>query len=343
MSRIDDIFNTQSATSYLADRTFEPTIGQTLFPERKTDEFELEYFTGASNLPVAASIHALDTEAEIASRGEAEKRIIDKALIKRKIPIMEKDIMNLAQPRSNAEVERIVKRLYNDLDTMAKSVYTRVEAMRMEALETGKLVVDENNVKLQLDYKMPNAHKENLGSTDTWDNEGSDPLEDIYRWTDKIVSDTGITPGRALTTRKVINTLRMHPAIRKGMLGVNSEKLITLAELNQFLSSMDLPILASYDAKYNVEEKNGKLTQKHFISENAFILMPNHTLGETVFGPTPEEVELITNSEFDIKKIGNITGSVDKEFDPVRRWTKASALVLPSFPLVEQVFSAKVL
>lgn len=44
----------------------------------------------------------------------------------------------LESPRNDNEEADMIRRIFNDVDNLVASVRTRVEAMRMEALSTGK-------------------------------------------------------------------------------------------------------------------------------------------------------------------------------------------------------------
>ena len=72
-------------------------LGDTLFPDLKTQHLEAEYFrlTDGLNLPTMAQVHGFDTEAAIGTRPTLEKVTIEKLLIKEKINQSEKTRMYL--------------------------------------------------------------------------------------------------------------------------------------------------------------------------------------------------------------------------------------------------------
>lgn len=339
---IEELFDTPTVLNYLKERKYPPMLGETLFPEKKIQGLKIEYIKGASNIPVMASVHAFDTEAEIASRegfDVVEEKI---ALIKRKIRMNEETIIQLSRPRDNQEQQYAVNKVYNDVDAMVMAVKARVEAMRMEALSTGKIAVNENGVVVTVDYGVPAEHQEVLSGTSLWTDPASKPLDDIYDMVDKIVADTGTTPTRALTSRSVLNALLRHGAIRKAIHGVNSDKIVTITDLNTLLKSMELPAIATYDERVRVQNKNGKYTTKRYFPEDKFVVFPDGMLGETIYGLTAEEIELASDSSVDMNTIGNILAMIYRTKDPVARWTKAVATALPSFPVADEVFIAKV-
>lgn len=338
MARIEEILSTQELINYTKLRLPTPMMGDILFPEQKIEGLEIKMIKGASNLPVAASVHSFDTETEIASREGTKASIEELALIKRKIKIGEKELIALNSPRSSQEEQQIVNQLFGDVDNLVASVRTRIEAMRMEALSTGKLVINENGVAVTVDYGTPSAHK----APKTWRSGTPDILGDMYTMTDKIVADTGFTPIRALTSRTNLNAILADAKIRAAMFGVNSAKLATLAELNQMLASQQLPIIATYDSQYRTQNAKGAYVAQRYLGDTMFVLMPEGKMGDTFYGLTAEEVELRNKADIDITNVGNILVEQYATTDPVAKWIKAVATALPSFPYADQVFMATI-
>lgn len=338
MPRVEELLTPRELIDYTKERTQEAYMGEVLFPERKTEALEIDIIKGASNLPVSAKVHAFDTEAEIGSREGAESFTQDMALIKRKIKIPEKTLIALESPRNDNEEADMIRRIFNDVDNLVASVRTRVEAMRMEALSTGKIQVNENGVKASIDYGMPAAHK----ASKTWTSGTPTILEDMDAWVDKVVNDTGFTPTRALTSKKILNAILRDERIRAAIYGVNSAKMLTVAELNAFLAQQKLPQIAIYDKKYRVQDAKGGYAAKRFLAEDAFIMMPDGKMGDTFYGVTAEELELRRNPSVDVSAVGNIIVCQYNTVDPVAKWIKAVATSLPSFPYADQVFVATI-
>ncbi|HIG0360398.1 TPA: major capsid protein [Clostridium sporogenes] len=339
MPRIEELFSTETVLNYVKNRQPVPMLGDVLFPEKKVEGLDIKMIKGANNLPVSASIHSFNTETEIASREGANYSIEELALIKRKIKMDERLIIQLASPRSNQEEKQAISDIFNDVDKMITSVKTRIEAMRFEAIATGKLNINENGVKAAIDYGTPKTQQ----STSDWtDKATAKPLEDIYNWTDKVVQNSGFTPARALTSKSALNLLLTNESIRKAVLGVNSDRVLTKSMLNQLLESMELPTVATYDAQYRVQGADGKYSSKRYFEDGKFVLLPDGKLGDTIYGLTAEEIELRGKSDVKIESFGNIIAEIYSTKDPVARWTKAVATCLPSFPYADQIYIAKV-
>lgn len=337
MPTIMELFTHNEVLSYVRDREYKPLLGETLFPERKQPSLKLDQLSGGSRIPIAASIHDFDTEAEIGSR-IANKQELELSLIKRKMQLKETDIIALENPRTPAEQAYLVGQVYNDIDSLVQGVRARVEAMRMEVLAAGQVTVKENGLNFTLDYHVPTEHKEALTGTNVWTNENSDPLADIERWIDAL--DT--KPTRALTSRKIYRALATHPKIIAAIFGKDSGRVVSQADLDAFMETHGYPVIRTYDEKYKVQEANGTYTTKKYFPENKFAMFNDDLLGETLYGPTAEETRLTRDPAVDTSLVGNVLASVyDETRDPVGTWTKAVATALPSFAAADEVFQAQ--
>lgn len=337
MPTIMELFTQNEVLSYVRDREYKPLLGETLFPERKQPSLKLDQLSGGSRIPIAASIHDFDTEAEIGSR-ITNKQELELSLIKRKMQLKETDIIALENPRTQAEQDYLVGQVYNDIDQLVAGVRARVEAMRMEVLAAGQVTVKENGLNFTLDYHVPAEHKEALTGTNVWTNENSDPLADIERWIDAL--DT--KPTRALTSRKIYRALATHPKIIAAIFGKDSGRVVSQADLDAFMETHGYPVIRTYDEKYKVQEANGTYTTKKYFPENKFAMFNDDLLGETLYGPTAEETRLTRDPAVDTTLVSNVLASVyDETRDPVGTWTKAVATALPSFAAADVVFQAQ--
>lgn len=337
MPTIMELFTQNEVLSYVRDREYKPLLGETLFPERKQPSLKLDQLSGGSRIPIAASIHDFDTEAEIGSR-IANKQELELSLIKRKIQLKETDIIALENPRTPAEQSYLVGQVYNDIDQLVAGVRARVEAMRMEVLASGQVTVKENGLNFTLDYHVPTEHKEALTGTNVWTNENSDPLADIERWIDAL--DT--KPTRALTSRKIYRALATHPKIIAAIFGKDSGRVVSQADLDAFMETHSYPVIRTYDEKYKVQQADGTYTTKKYFPENKFAMFNDDLLGETLYGPTAEETRLTRDPAVDTALVSNVLASVyDETRDPVGTWTKAVATALPSFAAADEVFQAQ--
>ena len=335
MPRLEEVFNNKELVNYFKERKVSPMLGESLFPERKIQDIEFDMILGSGGLPVTAEVHAYDTETQLASREAIEKGVASLALIKRKIKIAEKELIKINNPRTDSELAFVLSQLYNDSEKMADSVKVRVEAMRMELLSTGKIAINENKVKVTIDYKVPGGNKKSF----TWQTPDSDnPLDDLATLADAVETESGSRPTRALTSRKVVKTICKTASVRKAIYGVNSDKIVTLAALNELLVQLDLPQIVVYEGKYKKETAKGFATTRYF-PENVIAMFGDETLGETIYGLTAEEVKLIGDGKMEEASVldNKIFVGTYSSIDPVGEFTKAAATVLPTLPHGEEL------
>lgn len=331
-----ELFPQQEILNYLKERKFKAMMGEELFPEVKKQSLKFDVLTNNSKTPVTASVHAFNTEAEIGTR-EAEKMAIEACLIKRKMQLKEEDIIALQAPRDAAEREYLMKNVYNDIENLVQSVRARIERMRMEIIATGKVSLDENGVKITVDYGVPDENK--ISNVD-WDLETANPIQDLINWRNKL--DTA--PGRILTSNTVLAKILSNKAVVNAIFGKDSSRIASVGELNNYLNQLQLPSIYTYDEKYRKEKANGKGYDKlRYFPEDALVMMPSETLGETLYGPTAEEIRLKGDPTVDIRTIGKILAMVyDETKDPVGTWEKAVATAIPALNCADELFQATI-
>lgn len=334
MPRVEEVFNTKELINYYKERKMAPMLGESLFPERKIQDIEFDMILGRGGVPVSASVHAFDTQTQIASREAIQRGAQALALIKRQIPIREKEIIKIQNPRTDSELEFVLSQLYNDSEKMLESVRVRVEAMRMELASTGKVKIEENGVKVTLDYGLPSGNKKSFD----WSNlEKAKPLDDIKTLVKAVKTQSGTVATRALTSSTVIDTICSCLSVRKAIFGTNSDMIVTLEDLNKLLSRMGLPKFVAYDELYRIETAKGFETKRYF-PEKTISIFSSNTLGETIYGLTAEEIELIGDGNMDeASMIGNIFVGSYSTVDPVAKFTKAAATALPSAPHADEI------
>ncbi|MFT8836863.1 major capsid protein [Liquorilactobacillus satsumensis] len=333
---IAELFSQREILDYTRNRDYPVMLGDTLFPARRTQSLELDQLSGGTRTPIIASLSAFDAEAEIGSR-QAEKKAMELAYIKRKMQIKEKDLIALKNPRTPQEQEYLMSRVFNDIDVLVQGVMARVEKMTMDVLSTGKIT--DENLDISLDYQVPAEHQTTLASTKTWDKDGVDILNDLVTFAGAL----DITPTRALTSKKVYRLITTNAKVLQGVYGT-STRALSQADFDAFMQAQGLPIIRTYDNKYKKEGKDGKLTSERYFPENRIVLMNDDLLGEKVYGPTPDEIALPSNSDVQSNQIGNVfTAIYSTTKDPIGTWEKAAATALPGFAAVDEVFQAQVL
>jgi len=335
-------FSRKATLAYARAREPRNYVGRTLFPLRTVNELTFEYWKDLNLLPVMASVQAFGAEAEIASRDGAEKVTGEIPTIKRKIPLNGRALVALRREGAG-DLDFVRNQLYADLDNMIDAVEARVEQMRMDAVAYGKLELNENGVIMTVDYRVPADHQQVLSGSDLWsDHENARPIDNIMEWTEKIVDDTGIRPERALTSNRVVANLQQCKQIRTMIYGdLGGSRAISLAQINDLLRTLELPVIATYDLKVRRQARDGSYTEQRFFPEEKFVLLPGQPLGETLDGPTEDAM---LDPDIEATEIAGIYAAVYRQsMDPPVIETKAAACRIPTFPMADAVFQATVL
>ena len=108
-----------------------------------------------------------------------------------------------------------------------------------------------------------------------------------------------------------------------------------LSRLSQYLmDELGLELIV-YGKRY----KNDAGTATQFVPDDTVVLFPEGTLGNTWFGTTPEESDLMGTgaANVSITDTGVAVTTVQKT-DPVNVETKVTMISLPSFPVADQVY-----
>lgn len=340
MANLLNILTPRELLTYLNKVQFAPKVGDSLFPNRKTGSLEIEYLKGANGLPVAASVHSWDSETQVGSRILGESITQEMTLIKRKLPIREKEIIAISNPRNDAELAGLIEARFDDVNTLVNGVLARAEAMKMEAVAKGTITLAENGIAGVIDYGIPADQKLVLAGTNKFNDPAVDILAQIQAWSD-LMKTKGIVVTRAITSNSVVRMIGANTAVRSAILG-SGTGVVSLNALNDYFSMAGLPQFITYDEMYNKQNADGTYTTMRYFPEDYIALLPAGQLGEGLFGPTAEEIELTSDPSLDVNMVGNVLAMVYKTNDPVVHWTKAVASFMPSFSAANSIVSVKV-
>lgn len=312
-------------------------LGDRLFPDTKTENMAAEYLRLASGaaIPVMATVHALDTEAEIGSRPVFDKTRVEKLLIKRKINQTER--VRLLSENGVYSDNAIVRYVFDDMRLMADAVKVRTEVAKMEVLSTGKMTINENNLNMTVDYGVP---AENIGYEIDL---GVDA--DIIGQVQAIVdtaADNGESITEMVTSKKVVRKLAANKGIQTLIFGsVGQGTYVPNDRLQSLFNQMfGFSAITTNDLRYKVQRSSGVEETKRFFSDNklSFISSGGTSFGTGLWGVTPEEAEYGQYSDKSADQYITITQWATP--DPVAVWTKASGLFIPVLPNPNGLFIA---
>ncbi len=343
MPTLFDLVNPVEIATYwegVASNTI-PYLGEVLFPSQKKVGLTLSWIKGAQGLPVALMPAEFDTEAPIRERIGVSRIETEMAFFRERMVIKEKErqeLLNALAAQNAAQLQAIVKPIYDDAANLINGVDVDAERMRMQLISTGKIGIEANRVKYNYNYNFKSSHKITLSGTNKWsDTANSNPVRDIMDAMQLAEDDTGNRPTRAVCSRKTWGYLLENERIKKDMNMQNGQNIILTDNMVQqyFINKLGLTITV-YSKKYALTVAGAS---QQFFPDDVFTLLPSGNLGTTYYGTTPEEADLMTGASQVQVQIVNTGVAVTtyKKVHPVNVETIVSAIVLPSFEMADSI------
>lgn len=342
MIDIASILNAENVASYVEALPTAQMLGEALFPRKKQYGIDLTSIKGAKNKPVALSQSTFDTNVKVRSlKAEINEETKEMPFFKEAIILKERDRQNLLTAMSANNVQwrdLILDQVYNDVSSLVVGADIQAERMRAQLLSDGKINITSNDNEISINYGLPEKNKAVFTEpTSKWsDVENSTPVEDLETYMDFMKTEYGVTITRAIFGSAITKNLKRNVSIKNDISGnANSTTIITDAVLKDYLKSKLNLSIEIFTDKYLAED--GK--EYSYYPQNKVTLLPDGPLGNTYYGTTPEEADLMagTNAKVQVVKTGVAITTIKKE-DPVTVLTKVSEVVLPSFEQIEKIF-----
>ena len=342
---LEEFINSQEIALYIQNLPPQTTIDKTLFPVTKQLGTEIELAKGSKKKPVALRMSTFDVAVKaraLSATLDIKKK--DMPFFKESVLIKEKDrqMLMLAMQSNNQNlVEQLTSQVYNNYQNLVDGAEVQMIRMRAQLLQNGEINITTSDGDIVVDYNIPSNHKEVLTGTATWDNPAADIVGDLIRWS-KVLTDDGYgKPVRILFTDKVLGYIKGNTAIKNELMARNLGAVIVT----------DTDIINYLNTKLNLSvgllngtfiEEDG--TTKSYYDDIKVTLIPDGSLGNTVYGTTPEEADKIYGTgKLDTSIVNTgvaITTKVQE--DPVTVETKVSQLGIPSFDRADECFFATV-
>jgi hypothetical protein len=318
-------------------RRLDPMVyfGLQLFKPRTVEELDYKYIKGAggSQAPIMAEVVAWESEAPLAPHESLETVEGELPPIKQKSRYSEQEVIKIFNPRSTRERRATIDRLFNEIQGRVDGIHSRLNWIIMQSLGLGTVTFTSEGNKLSVDWGVPD---DNQTDPKNWDDvDAGKPLEDMQALQSVIKDATGALCDRAITTNKVVAALLANESIKKSMFGTSeTSRILTLDALNQFLASLGLPVIYSYDESARTVGSDYALSApaKFYPAKRLTMFPSSEILGETLFGPTAEGIRGLGAEE-----APGIFAEVFEKRDPVSVWTYAVASGFPTFPGADMI------
>lgn len=317
-----------------------PYLGEELFPNKKQLGLKIEYIKGARGTPIVLKPSAFDVQAIPRPRLGFDKIETNMPFFKESMYIDEelRQTLNLAIATGNkAYIDSVMEKVFDDSVQLLDAAAVRREQMRMAAITTGVISVAANGQSYSYDYGVPEGHKKTVKVN--WATTSTDIISDIRAWQDIIEDDTGVRPTRAICSRKTMGYIEANLGIR-GLIyigNVTTNNPVSVERVKLFMQSeLGLDVIV-----YSKRFTNDAAAAAPFMPDDTFVLLPPTTLGETKFGTTPEESDLMTAAAANVAITDTgVAVTTTQKADPVQVDTKVSMISLPSFERADQILIA---
>jgi hypothetical protein len=313
------------------------TVGDQLFPFKKEIGIKLDWIKGANNQPVGLRLSAYNSKSIRRDRQGIEKVETEMPFFKESMVVdeqMRQQLNTLLQTNNEALIRSIIARIFDDEIKLIKAAYETVERVRMQLLTTGTISLSSNGQSYTYDYGMPAANKRTVQTS--WSAANADPIKDITD-AQNVARQNGYKLTRAMCNSNCLNALINNTAIKNRLYVLAQGNItITVDEIRRYIEQTTGIVIYVNDNGYVNE--SGVFTT--YFADDVFVLMPDGPLGETHFGTTPEESDLMTGAtDAEVSLVNNsVAVTTSKQIDPVNVETKVSMVMLPSFEMADGVF-----
>lgn len=354
---IYDIFESKAIAAYWTDvnaNMADPMIGTKYFPASKQTGLSLAWIKGRNNLPVALQPAAFDTKAPLRDRIGVKELSTEMPFFREAMRIGEKDRQDIETLLAKGEqfAQPTIMRIFDDVTNLVEGAMVQAERMRMSLLYSGKIGITataENgrDIAYNYDYDVDGEWATNnnveLLTTAKWtvaNKATSQPINDLLDAVEKMAETKGVRPVEVLMNTTTFKGMIASESIAKAMnpLGATS-MIITRNAAKQFIENETGLTITLYDKMFKDEQG---VDQKYFPDGYA-TLLPAYALGNTWYGTTPEEFDLMSgtaNASVSVVNTGVAITTI-KEPHPVNVQTVVSEIVLPSFERMDDIYVIK--
>lgn len=354
-----EIFNSEALAAYWVNINANipsPIIGTRFFPLAKQTGLELSWIKGYNNLPIALQPSGFDTKASLRDRIGVTELQTSMPFFREAMRIGEKDRQNIETllAKNQKFAEPTIMRIFDDVNNLINGAIVQQERLRMSVLTTGAINIsaDPNNGR-----KVPYVY--NYDVSGEWATKNNKALQTTAKWTvansttsDPIVDIQDAIQLMSETYGVLITEVIMNSTTYKGLLASDSiaKAINPLGASNIILKRSDVEAFVKDETKaaftiYDKMYKDEQGKDKKYLPDGYVILVPSYPLGNTWFGTTPEEFDLMNGNtggaNTSIVNTGVAVTTI-KEAHPVNIQTIVSEIVLPSFERMDDVYVIKV-
>lgn len=351
---IYEIFDSKAIASYWTDvnaNMKDPMIGSKYFPVSKQTGLNLAWIKGRNNLPVALQPSAFDTKAPLRDRIGVSEVSTEMPFFREAMRIGEKDRQDIETLLAKGEqfAQPTIMRIFDDNKGLIDGANVQAERMRMSLLYGGSINItagNENGRPIQYAYnydikgEWATNNKKILAGTSTWtiaNKATSNPITDLLDAVEYLAEKRGVKAVEVLMNTTTFKNMIASESLAKAMNPIGASSIIvTRNTAKQFIENETGLIITLYDKMF--KDENG--VDHKYYPDGYITLLPSYSLGNTWYGTTPEEFDLMSgNSGASVSVVNTgVAVTTIKEAHPVNVQTVVSEIVLPSFERMDDIY-----
>lgn len=331
-----------------------PYLGEGLFPAKKKMGLDLKWIKTSKGLPVSLAPSAFDTVSTIRSREGIKIEETEMAFFKESMLVKEVDRQEIlrVQESSDPYAVDVLNRIFDDATTLVDGAKVVPERMIMQLLNPTNghpsISISADGATYAYNYDPDGSYATNnyeaLTGNYRWNTASAsstaDPIKDIQDAQDDIEALTGTRPSIAIMSRETFNYVKKCPSVQSYILAQNATANVMITDevvKNLFVTNLGVTIIV-----YAKQYKNESGVATKFFADGYCALIPEGALGNTWYGTTPDEADLMADPNYDTALVNTgIAVTVTTTSDPVNTKTTVSEIVLPSYERMDETFVIK--
>lgn len=249
-------------------------------PDRPIFDVKFAYNVINQAYSRTASITGFNAGAPLRDKQGLAKAFGEVAKVQHGFRLDEEELLKFNRPRSDEERDQAVQYVYDQTDDLIQGVRDIEEWMRAQAIYNGRLVYNENDVVLDIDFGIANV----ITETTPWTGGTGTPLADLQAAV-KQFKDTnrGQMPRVMHMSSSVEFDLMRSTEIKNNLFGNPADtRIVTREMLRGLFNSLGLP---PYEV--NDEEMDNGDGIERLLPERRIVMLGDQ-IGRTYFGPTVE-------------------------------------------------------
>lgn len=356
--RFEEVFATSAFVGYMEDVLPELVVEtqlEALFPTRIVEGLDYSYIKTSNSAVELTAPSAFDAEPIAQHREGFDAMKGELPLFRRKMVLSEKEkslLKMYAEIGNEQGIDRVLANIYDDQSTLVNGALMTQEFLRSRALMDGKITINSKGGAVSVDYGVPAGHKADLsGAGIIWSDPTAKIIDNIIDWCDIIEEETGSRPTRMVLNRNTFKYIVNNDQIKANLIPlsliasatIQSNVIITDAQVKATLmATTGLTDVIIYNKKVQMD---GAVLD--LIENDKIALIPAETLGNTMVGSSPAELNMAdanaSGANIAIMTNGIAVNNYTNTRAPYTSGTEVEFVGLPSFTASDRVFLATVI